>query len=82
MSKAEKRLLSFLDDIVLPKHQGTTPTDKVKVEIHKYVDEEPVAEPSLLWWKMNGARYSYLLMLLKSIWIFLQLQYQLRGHLA
>ena len=44
-----KRLLSFLDDVVKPKHQGTTPADKAKTEKHKFVDEEPMNEPPLLW---------------------------------
>ena len=37
VSKAEKRLLSFVDDVVKSKHQGTSPADKAKAEICKYV---------------------------------------------
>ena len=57
VSKAEKRLLSFVDDIVKSKHRGTSPAEKAKAEIHKYVDEEPEAESPLVWWRMNSARY-------------------------
>jgi len=60
VSKAEKRLLSFVDDIVKSKHQGTSPADKAKFEVRKYVDEEPEAEPPLVWWKKNSARYPFL----------------------
>ena len=58
VSKAEKHLLCFVDDIVKFKNQMANPAEKAKAEIRKYADEEISCETPLHWWKMNSYIYS------------------------
>ena len=66
VSKAEKCLLCFVDDIVKSKNQMVSPAEKVRAEVRKYIDEEASCETSLEWWKMNSTRYPYLSYIAKT----------------
>ena len=66
VSKAEKRLLCFVDDIVKSKNQMVSPAEKARAEVRKYTDEEMSCEIPLHWWKVNSTQYSYLTFMAKK----------------
>ena len=65
VSKAEKRLLCFVDDIVKSKNQIVNPAEQAKAEV-KYTDEEISCETPVHWWKVNSTRYPYLTYIAKK----------------
>ena len=66
VSKAEKRLLCFVDDIVKSKNHMANPAEKARAEVRKYTDEEISCETPLHWWKVNSTRYPYLTCIAKK----------------
>ena len=66
VSKAEKRLLCFVDDIVKSTNQMVSPAEKARAEVRKYTDEEMSCETPLHWWKVNSTRYPYLTYIAKK----------------
>ena len=66
VSKAEKRLLNFVDDIVKVNKSSQSPAEKARAEVRRYTEEEPSAERPLEWWKINHTRYPYLSSLAKK----------------
>ena len=54
VSKVEKRLLCFVDDIVKSKNLMANPAEKSRAEIRRYTDEEISCDTPLHWWKMNS----------------------------
>ena len=66
VSKAEKRLLCFVDDIVKLNSEMVSPADKARAEVRKYIDEEVSCETPLHWWKVNSTRYPYLSFIAKK----------------
>ena len=56
VSKAEKRLLCFVDDIIKSKNQMVTPAEKTTAELRKCIDEETSCELPLYWWKCVDGR--------------------------
>ena len=57
VSKAEKRLLNFIDDIVKVKKSSQSPSEKARAEVMRYAEEEPSADSPLEWWNTNYTRY-------------------------
>ena len=66
VSKAEKRLLCFVDDIVKSTNQMVSAAEKARAEVRKYIDEEMSCETPLHWWKVNSTRYPYLTYIAKN----------------
>ena len=65
-SRGEKQLLKLISDVIHPSSQDQSPTEKAKVEARRYMDEEPVDEHPLLWWRKNCSRYPTLTVLAKK----------------
>ena len=66
VSKAEKRLMHFVDDIVKVNKSSQNPSEKARAEVRRYTEEEPSAERPLEWWKTNHTRYPCLSNLAKK----------------
>ena len=66
VSKAEKRLLCLVDDIVKSTNQMVSPAEKARAEVIKYTDKEMSCETPLHWWKVNSTRYPYLTYIAKK----------------
>ena len=60
VSKEEKNLLCFVDDIVKSKNQTVSPAEKARTEDRKLTDKEISCETPLHWWKLNSTQYTYL----------------------
>ena len=60
VSKAEKCLLCFVNDIVKSKNHMANPAEKTRAEVRKYTDEGISCKTPLHWWKVNSTRYPYL----------------------
>jgi len=59
-SRGEKQLLKLISDVVHPYSQDQSPSEKARADTRRYMDEEPVDEHPLLWWKKNCSQYTVL----------------------
>ena len=66
VSKAEKRLLNFVDDIVKTDKLTQCPAEKARTEVRRYIDKETSSESPLQWWNTSYTRYPYLSNLAKK----------------
>ena len=66
VSKAEKTLLHFVDDIVKTNKLTQCPAEKARTEVRRYIDEEASSESPLQWWSTSYTRYPYLSNLAKK----------------
>ena len=66
VSKAEKRLLNLVDDIVKVNKSSQSPSERARAEVKWYTEEEPSADSPLEWQKKNHTRFPYLSVLAKK----------------
>ena len=66
VSKAEKKLLHFVGDIVKTNKLTQCPAEKARAEVRRYIDEEASSESPLHWWSTSYTRYPYLSNLAKK----------------
>ena len=65
VSKAEKRLLNLVDDIVKVNKSSQSPSERARAEVKRHTEEESSADSPLEWWT-NHTRFPYLSVLAKK----------------